>query len=258
VGQEEQTDELFDFLYRDSGRITSLYAQIFGGHLSSLEETDSERRAKDRSGRLAVPVASGELKSTQETLVSSKRVFNPHDLIVTDVLASLNRNSRIRTSAAEAPHGALVREQGTLAFIDRHMLELACVAFEASLTVERKKRPRERDAQVIQTLEFLQTLLGKIALPSAFLLQTAAGVQIGGTIKDEGMQEPISTYYFKHGTAGLSDVFVVGIKEQPSLAFALPETALLGASQQAAQGLSDLLFPKEAIRVTPVALFRKI
>ena len=50
--QDEQAVELYDFLYKDAGRIASYYAQIFSGRLSSLEETDSERDSKDQGGRL--------------------------------------------------------------------------------------------------------------------------------------------------------------------------------------------------------------
>jgi hypothetical protein len=103
-----------------------------------------------------------------------------------------------------------------------------------------------------------QDFLSKPVLPSAFLLHMPSGLQIAGTIKDSGMEEPISGYYFKHGTAGLAEVYVVGIKEVPSGTFSLPQTQLIGAGKQAAQVLSNLLFPTEAIRVTPLALFSKL
>ena len=72
------------------------------------------------------------------------------------------------------------------------------------------------------------------------------------------MEEPISSYYFKHGAAGLAEVYIIGIKEIPSEVFSLPQAQLIGAGQQAAQILSNLLFPSEAIRVPPLALFRKL
>jgi hypothetical protein len=69
---------------------------------------------------------------------------------------------------------------------------------------------------------------------------------------------PEKSDYFKHGTAGLAEVYVIGIKEFPSGAFSLPQTQLIGTGQQAAQVLSNLLFPSEAIRVIPLAFFRKL
>jgi hypothetical protein len=38
----------------------------------------------------------------------------------------------------------------------------------------------------------------------------------------------------------------------------LPDTELFGAMQQAAQGLNEMLPPRDAIRATPIAMFRKL
>lgn len=120
------------------------------------------------------------------------------------------------------------------------------------------KKPKHQRDKNIQSMELLAMFLDALTIPSAFLLQASDGLQIAGTLKETGMEEPISTYYFKHGTAGLSDVYLVGIKEIPSPAFTIPGEQLFGAGQQAAQALCDLLFPKDAIRVTPIAMFRKL
>jgi hypothetical protein len=72
------------------------------------------------------------------------------------------------------------------------------------------------------------------------------------------MEEPITSYYFRHGTAGLADVYLIGIKETPTKKFITPSNQFIGIAQQGAQMLSDLLFPSDAIRVTPVTLFRKL
>jgi hypothetical protein len=47
----------------------------------------------------------------------------------------------------------------------------------------------------------IEGLFHKVPLPSAFVLQTA-DVQLAGTLKDEGMAEPISSYYFATGLTG--------------------------------------------------------
>lgn len=66
--QIEQLDVLYDFLYRDSNRIASYYAQIFHGHLSSMEKSTSERRNTDTSGKVDLHVISADKKITNETL----------------------------------------------------------------------------------------------------------------------------------------------------------------------------------------------
>jgi len=104
----------------------------------------------------------------------------------------------------------------------------------------------------------LKDMFIKFTIPSAFVLHCQDDVQAAGTIKEQALEEPISTYYFKHGIGGLADVYLVGIKETPSTAITLLDTQLLGAVQQIAQAFSGLIFNPSAIRVTPIAIFRKI
>ncbi|HZP81287.1 MAG TPA: hypothetical protein VFB21_06600 [Chthonomonadaceae bacterium] len=249
---------LYDFLYRDSNRIASYYAQIFSGRLSAIEETASERMSEDKGAKISAAVASGDLKHTSETQTGTKRVIDPHDVITTDVLSFLTEREQIQDNVTDAPHGALIVAQGTLVFVDRSIVELAVFAFEVMLKEEESKPKGQRNLLQIQSLRPVINFLQKLSIPSAFLLQMKDGTQVAGTIKEDGMQEPIAGYYFKHGTAGLADVYLIGIKELPSEAFQLPDSQFMGAGQQAAQLLSNMLFPPEALRVTPVAMFRKL
>lgn len=256
--QIEQQGELYDFLYKDANRIASYYAQIFNGRLSSLEKMATERKSVDVGGKLDLHLVSGDRKSTEEVSDSDKRTIDPHDLIVTDVLSYLVANGHALEDVAEAPHGSLVILKGTVVFVDRLIAEVALVAFDNLISSQPNKSKSAEDKAALQGLKAMKDVLQKIPLPSAFIMQTVDEVQVVGTIKEAGMEENISNYYFKHGTAGLADVYMIGIKETSSPSFALPDTQLIGAGQLMAQALSDMLFPPEAIRVTPIALFRKL
>lgn len=256
--QIEHQDELYDFLYRDSNRLASYYAQIFKGQLSSVERTATERKNVDTTGKFDLHVVSGDRKITNEVTDTDKRTVNPHDIIVTDVLSFLISNGHALEDINEASHGSLVLVQGTVVFVDRLISEVAIIAFENLITPQSNKPKSSEEKATLQGLKLFRDALQKISLPSAFILQTAEEVQIIGTIKESGMEEAISNYYFKHGTAGLSNVYMIGIKEVPSQSFTLPDSQLIGAGQQMAQALSDLLFPPDAIRVTPIAIFRKL
>jgi hypothetical protein len=148
--------------------------------------------------------------------------------------------------------------QWTLVFIERSMLELTAMTLDFAMRSQSGKGRPTQNRQNKQLMKFIKEFVAKLALPSAFALQMPSGMQIVGTIKDSGMEEPIASYYFKYGTAGLAEVYVIGIKEVPTGSFVLPNTDLIGAGQQAAQALSNLLFPPSAIRLTPLALFRKL
>jgi hypothetical protein len=230
---------LYDFLYRDSARITSYVAQLHARQAAGAGPGGAGARLPEAAG------------SAGET--PGGRGDAPADLI-----AALLDSDRVQRDLNAAPHGALVFAQGTLVWVDRHLLELARTAFEVLISQEEARPAPQRNLANLQGLRFVKAFLEKMPLPSAFLLETTDGRSVAGTIKDEGMEEPIATYYFKHGTAGLGDVYLLGIKELPSTSFVLPSTQLFGAGQQAAQALGDMLFPKGAVRVTPVALFRAL
>ena len=256
--QDEPAVELYDFLYRDSGRITSYYAQIFGSHLSSTEETSAEQKGAEYSGKVDVKVVSGDAKSTSTVQRTTKRVLIPHDVITTDVLTFLTGDFCINKDVFSAPHGAVIITQGTVVFVDSSMGEVALSAFRELARAEQSKPKVKQDTALIQEQKLTLTMFEKITFPSGFFLATEDGIQIVGVIKDEGMEETIPSYYFKHGTSGLTDVYVVGIKEIPTDNFMLPNEGLIGVGQHAAQAMSHVLFPASAIRVTPIALFRKL
>jgi hypothetical protein len=256
--QDARTDVLYDFLYRDSSRITSYYAQIFGGLQRSFEQTELERNTKDRGGKLDLQVAGVDLRSVKENLRSETSTFDPHDIITTDVLSQLRTDGRFNTDVENAPHGSLFISQGTLLLIDRSMLDLAVAVLKSQ--AEESTRVARTPAQktAARSEKQVAQLMASIDLPSGFLLRTPQGVNIVGTLKESGMDEPISTYYFKHGTAGLAEVFIAGIKEVPSPSIALPNEQMIGAGQTAAGALKIVMFPPDSITVTPIALFREI
>jgi hypothetical protein len=258
VELEGQPVGLYDFLYRDSNRITSYYAQIFGGQLSSIETSDSERSSLDTGFKGNMHIISGEQRTGSQVETGSKRIVDPHDIITTDVLSSLQEGGRLNSDLAGAPHGSLVIAHGTILFVDKILGEVGSVAVDVSIRQEQSKPHSKQDKAAIAAQRIAQQFLTKVQIPSTFLLRNSDGILVGGTIKEAGMEEPISTYYFKHGTSGLADVHVICIKEIPSTSFALPNTQLVGAGQIFAQALSDLLFPPGAIRVTPIAIFRKL
>jgi hypothetical protein len=203
-------------------------------------------------------VVSAEQRSTSQIQTGSKRTIDPHDLITTDVLSSLQHSGYLNTDVTGAPHGSLLIAQGTVLFVDRLLGEMGSMAVEEAIRQERTKPHSKQDKAAMNAQRLGVQFLSKIQIPSSFLLRNNDGIQIAGTIKDAGMEEPISTYYFKHGTAGLADVYAICIKEIPSTSFSLPNTQLIGAAQIMAQALTDMLFPKGSIRVTPIAIFRRV
>src|SRR5687768_10801803 len=107
--EEEQTVELYDFLYRDSNRLESYYAQIFQGTLSSIEKTENNKENAKRTEGLNFKVFNANREKSLEDSFSSKEVFIPHDMNTTDVLSFLTSNSYIYPNYQTAPNGAAIQ-----------------------------------------------------------------------------------------------------------------------------------------------------
>jgi hypothetical protein len=256
--QNEPQAELYDFLYKDVSRLSSYYAQIFRGRLVSIEETDSTQDASEENAKLSVKVVEGGLKTTSQILTSLKRVIDPHDIATADVLSHLVESRQANQSLKESKHGELILIKGAIVFIDQLILEGARIAMEHEIDRYKRLPEEEIDSDLLAQHEIGMKLFNKLTMPSAFLLHMEDGALAGGIIKEAGMDEPILSYYVKHGTYGLSDVYLVGIKEQPTSTFTIQADQMFGVAQQVAESLSQLVFPKDTYRVTPIAIFRKL
>ena len=249
---------LYDFLYRDLDRIASYYAQMFKGRLISTENNTGQKTSIERTGKIVVAGSGGEIKNTEEEQNSLKEIIDPHDRATTEVLSFLMEGGYINEDITAASNGSLVIQQGTIVYVEKSIFEMAIIAFEAVLAAEKKKPKNQQNQETIMLQEMLSRFLPKVALPSAFLLSNELNKPIVGTIKENGLQEPIASYYFKHGGDGLSDVYVIGVKEIPGTAVSLPSNAFIGIAQEVSKALSSMLFPEDAYRVTPLAIFRKL
>ena len=203
-------------------------------------------------------VAGGTIKRSGEEASSRKEVTNPHDLLVTDVLSFLVDKSLLAPDPSAAGHGKLIIASGTLILVDRSMLSFAAAGFRVALAQEKSKPVRQQNPQMLSVTNDAIKFFEDTALPSAFVLQTDSGTLVAGTLKEDGMSEPIGSYYFKHGAAGLAGVYVVGVKETPAPPLMLSSGQIMGAAPQSAQLMRNLLFPENAVMVTPIAMFRRI
>lgn len=262
MASDEPLAGLYDYLYKDVDRLSSYAAQIFQGKLISREISATERNISENAGKLGIHnYVEGSVKHTGDTQESTKNVLDPHDVVTTDVLTYLKENERLASDVASASHGQLVLVDGTVTFIDRSMVRLVISSGSRMVAAEKQKPRAKRNGTMIDNYENAVAALNAVEIPSAFLLRTDDDLHVVGTIKDAGMQEPIATYYFKHGSSGLSQVYLIGIKEVPTLTppllFGVPPTLMEG-TRELAQALSVLLFPQHAVRVSPLALFRRL
>lgn len=251
---------LYDYLYRDSNRIASYASQALNGFVTGLQRTHGKKNTSDADATLGMTPLIMKGKAAGERSVSQTASVDPHDTVTSDVLSHLMSTGRVSSDIVKAHHGSLVTASGTLVFIDSSIARLTLGVLDQVISANLGGEVAELMPGVGEPLmlHLAKGMLTGMDFPSAFLLHCPGGHRVAGTLKDAGMEEPISTYYFKHGASGLSDVHLIGIKEVPNKAVTIPDTQMLGAGQNVAQSLHDMIFPPNCIKVTPIALFRKI
>lgn len=250
------TTHLLDFLYRDPTRLASLYAQVFGGHLLSAEVTHTARTGTER-GLGFTALLKGDMKATKDATESRKDAIAPHDTVATDLIRKLVDLAFVRDDFASAPNGSLVRASGSLSFGDGSMFGLFAelLADSPEMLASPGKKPTSADKKLAgQVTKFLKNA----RIPSSFQIATAGGKIVAGHVKDAGLDEPIASFYFKHGDESLPGVSVIGVKEVASARVPGLPHQLVHVTHALAAAFQKMIFPADAVRVTPVAIYRTI
>jgi hypothetical protein len=262
---------LYDFLYKDMSRLSSYYAQIFRGKLLSVEQTQGFETQKSSSGsgsvgHPSIALAKGDMQASDKVSEQSKNISDPHDMIVTDVLAYLRSENKFIENVLEAKHGELVKVSGSLSFIDRHMVQLISTSFDLAYisgesisailglqTNSSKKDPQQEK----KALELFKKLFSQIPLQSAFNLETDEDCSISGTLKEECLEEPISSFILKHGGSELANFWIIGIKES-SNDDTRKRPPIFEAGKKMSQLITGLIFPPQSIKITPLVIYREL
>ena len=118
--QGELPENLYDFLYVDTGKINSLSAQIFSGLQESIRriESTTKETSKKMSGTVPPNLLSGEMGGSKGTSFSTDTVSSPHDLIAIDALHRLKENGWIRDDLADAEVGEAIMLPVTISLFD--------------------------------------------------------------------------------------------------------------------------------------------
>ncbi|MEW6202885.1 MAG: hypothetical protein AB1546_12985 [bacterium] len=254
-------ENISDFIYKDISRISSYYAQVFGGSITSYESSESTSETSEREVGGSIEILKGQIKKTYSMFDEAKKIIDPHDFLIIETLAFLKQNGFINNDITEAQNGQIVIENGTLFLIDKAIIAAGLESFHALQQFIPKEFGYESKSQQKEIGKFINSfknLLPKVPFLPAFLFQTASKINIIGTVKEENLAEPISSFYFKHGSNGLSNVCVIGIKEIGDDKAKIQESPFLEMGGAVAQAFSQMVFPSNAIRLAPIVMFRKI
>jgi|HubBroStandDraft_1064217.scaffolds.fasta_scaffold16844_3 hypothetical protein len=119
TGQGSAETALYDFLYIDRERISSLYAQLFPqGTLTSVKTTAQHGSSDDQSLGSDLKVIKGETKATDTESTGIEHTFDASWAIPIEVLARLNGLRLVRPSLGGAQLGTIAQLDGFLRIID--------------------------------------------------------------------------------------------------------------------------------------------
>lgn len=254
---EEQAVSLYDFLYKDLSKISSYYAQVFSGHLTKIEKTSSSDESLEKNTGGDVKVLKYEQTHKENISEQTKNVFDPHDLTTTDVLTFLMENGFVRKNPSHAGNGELVLIEGSLLLMDKMILELSVSGIESMLAFAGQGQKSQDIKNLKSFTTVMKNFIQKMPIDATYLLKSD-GLYFSGTIKEQYMDDPVSSYYLKYGSKGITDVFLIGIKNFSDETFEVEENSLFGYGQKNIDAIQNLIIPQNAISITPIAIFRKV
>lgn len=129
--EEKQRILLHDFIYKDKGRINSIYSQIFKGQLKGLEKTSSTTFTKTTGlqGGLPKLITGSKGDSDQET-ESLKSIIDPEDMISIHVMNFLSQEKYLFQYDKNFSGNTIIFAEGSLMLFDPSILSSASLSFE--------------------------------------------------------------------------------------------------------------------------------
>ena len=110
---------LYDFLFIDFPRVQSLYSQLYSGLLSEIINLVADIKAKETEIKAGgAPVGSLSSHRREQHDQSRSESFDPHDVILRDVLGGLMESGMITTDLEAAQPGNIILIQGRPYILD--------------------------------------------------------------------------------------------------------------------------------------------
>lgn len=240
---------LYNFLYKNSAILSSFYAQMFGG--LRLKDTNIDTISTQEENKLSGGYSSTyKTSSTVSTEQQSKnQEIDPQEIVMIDTLSILSKNAK---SIEDAKNGEIVKIPATIFLLDKALFDLMLPNIADFMILD---APKNQHKQIRQTANLIKKLFSSIRFDPLVFIHSAQDITVG-TIKENFLQESIASFHIKHGSKGLDDVYVIGIKEE-SLG-----TLYMEDTQKSAADFTDvvkeMIIPHGSYTITPIAIYREI
>ncbi|EDV0529158.1 hypothetical protein NY70_005022 [Salmonella enterica subsp. enterica] len=166
--QESQgTDLLYDFLYIDTRRASTLITQLYApGVVSSIKHISSEEESKQKSGGVDVKVANGAFSVEEAINRTQEKLFDASWSLPINLLDKLSESNLIENGITDSKLGKLVLIKGNISFFDISFLQKS-IPFMGKLLLGKApskpnhKKTKPEDLQLVDglTLGMVSSLL---------------------------------------------------------------------------------------------------
>lgn len=173
----QSTDSLFDFIYIDKQRVSSLIAQLYGaGVITSVKQTTSDSDKSNKALELNVKIAKAKI-GFDETLTSSQeRLFDASWSLPLNLLDRLSELDMIKNDLSEVKIGDIALATGLIKIFDVAMVhKLMPAAKIIASRTKTKIRVRKSNKTLILLSKYLRYSLSQSRLTWQLLTEKQFG-----------------------------------------------------------------------------------
>jgi hypothetical protein len=265
VESEKLKATLYDFLYIDRERVKSLYAQLFGGLQTAVQQVElSSHTDKNSFEASAATLVKGGHEVAKTVSESRLENLDPHDLLLRDVLQRLAEDDRITNDPEKADAGQLVLLSGSVTLFDMEDILPLFDIYVDMVSMGKLPSPdwagKEKGGERKRSFAMVKNFLGSYTLGLQLVFETES-VPVWGTLNPGCLRENVSDLTLKHGPK-LSGVWhMLAIVDVVSGSMASPTglpDVLTGLAQAGVEMVKLIGKPANQRGVTPLLLFRKL
>lgn len=223
----KDTKALVDFIYKDSELITSLYAQIFAGNLTTINKnsSDTDERSTNMSG--GMKIAGFKAESKEVATQSIQELIDPHDYKIGQILEQLGLE--VYDEISDLRQDQLVIIRGQVIIRDIEMIKTLCNSDDI---LRMMAGDNQESIGLVQMIKAFSSFL-----PSGieFELLTKDNKNITGSLKEQYLTTSKDDLTRLYGGRYPSQYYVLGIVDK------LDGNSSVKAQSQFKQGIDEMV-----------------
>ncbi len=251
--KKEPSPRIVEFLYRDMERLTSLYAQHFGGNLLEIASMSSGSETGVNHIGGSVAVFGGHIEQSSTNTVGETHKSDPHDMRILKLLNELSLPVT-RAHLSGLIEGKILILQGEL-YIRSYALINEVMDLIAVPEIA-KQIPEFHDASI--SLSAIKAMLNSLPLGLELELENSKAQRLVGPMRPEALLIPPNDLMRTYGTKVPGEWYVLGIVDAINTRSAMSESDELSALlDHFAEIAATIMRPQKVMhRIIPILIYR--